>query len=95
MWRVRVRQIIPKQHRSVVDKDRGPRAPPQRGKVVVAYFVGEAMPDELDKLCLERIARFKRPKDYVQVMSLPKNNDGKVVKTELRAIHARRDVEVT
>ena len=36
-------------------------------------------------MCLENIARFKRPKEYRFVASLPKNNYGKVVKTELRA----------
>jgi len=39
----------------------------------------------LDAHCLERIARFKRPKRYVFVDALPKNNYGKVLKTELRA----------
>ncbi|MEL0013497.1 MAG: long-chain fatty acid--CoA ligase, partial [Alphaproteobacteria bacterium] len=39
---------------------------------------------ELDKLCLENIARFKRPKDYRIAASLPKNNYGKIVKRELR-----------
>jgi long-chain acyl-CoA synthetase len=39
---------------------------------------------ELDRLCLEAIARFKRPKEYVFVDALPKNNYGKVLKTELR-----------
>ena len=66
------------------------RADPEWGEVVVAYFVGEASPDELDRLCLERIARFKRPKDYVKVQALPKNNYGKVVKTELRILDAAR-----
>ena len=55
------------------------------GEVVVAYVVGEAKPVELDALCLTRIARFKRPKDYVFVDALPKNNYGKILKTELRA----------
>ena len=32
------------------------------------------------------IARFKRPKDYVFVDALPKNNYGKILKTELRAL---------
>ena len=58
------------------------------GEVVVAYVVGEATPAELDALCLSRIARFKRPKDYVRVASLPKNNYGKVLKTELRKLDA-------
>ena len=61
------------------------------GEIVVAYVVGEAKPDELDKLCLTEIARFKRPKDYVFVPSLPKNNYGKILKTELRTRDAKRD----
>jgi long-chain acyl-CoA synthetase len=54
------------------------------GEVVVAYVVGEAPPQELDRLCLSEIARFKRPKDYVFVEALPKNNYGKILKTDLR-----------
>jgi long-chain acyl-CoA synthetase len=60
------------------------RPDPQWGEVVVAYVVGEADRNELDTLCLNHIARFKRPKEYVFVNSLPKNNYGKVLKTELR-----------
>ena len=43
-----------------------------------------AAPGALDALCLENIARFKRPRDYRFVEALPKNNYGKVLKTELR-----------
>jgi long-chain acyl-CoA synthetase len=60
------------------------------GEAVVAYVVGEVSAGELDALCLSSIARFKRPKDYVFVDSLPKNNYGKILKTELRALDARR-----
>jgi long-chain acyl-CoA synthetase len=60
------------------------------GEVVVAYVVGEAAREELDALCLARIARFKRPKHYVFVDALPKNNYGKILKTELRALDAGR-----
>jgi len=60
------------------------------GEVVVAYVVGEASPAELDALCLAHIARFKRPKDYVFVDGLPKNNYGKILKTELRELDARK-----
>jgi long-chain acyl-CoA synthetase len=60
------------------------------GEIVVAYIVGTAKPDELDALCLSQIARFKRPKDYVFVPSLPKNNYGKILKTELRALDTGR-----
>jgi long-chain acyl-CoA synthetase len=61
----------------------------QWGEVVVAFVVAQhgATPTEatLDAHCLDRIARFKRPKRYVFVEALPKNNYGKVLKTELRA----------
>jgi long-chain acyl-CoA synthetase len=60
------------------------------GEIVVAYVVGDAPAGELDALCLEAIARFKRPKDYLFVDALPKNNYGKILKTELRAMDAKR-----
>jgi long-chain acyl-CoA synthetase len=60
------------------------------GEVVVAYVVGEAAPGDLDALCLSAVARFKRPKDYVFVPALPKNNYGKILKTELRALDSQR-----
>ena len=34
--------------------------------------------------------RFKRPKDYVFVSTLPKNNYGKILKTELRELDAKK-----
>ena len=40
--------------------------------------------EELDAHCIDNIARFKRPKRYLFVESLPKNNYGKILKTELR-----------
>jgi len=52
--------------------------------VVVTETVDGADAAALDKHCIENIARFKRPKDYVFVDSLPKNNYGKVLKTNLR-----------
>jgi acyl-CoA synthetase (AMP-forming)/AMP-acid ligase II len=39
---------------------------------------------ELDNLCLDHIARFKRPREYFFEESLPKSNYGKILKTELR-----------
>jgi long-chain acyl-CoA synthetase len=65
------------------------RPHPDWGEIVVAYVVGEAKASELDALCLSEIARFKRPKDYVFVDALPKNNYGKILKTELREQDAR------
>lgn len=57
------------------------------GEVVVAFVVSDAPLDlpALDAHCNAHIARFKRPKRYVQIDQLPKNNYGKVLKTELRA----------
>ena len=57
---------------------------PDWGEEVVAFYVGTAPQEELDRFCLDNIARFKRPKIYRQVAALPKNNYGKVLKTELR-----------
>ncbi|MCC6657057.1 MAG: AMP-binding protein [Rhodocyclaceae bacterium] len=58
------------------------------GEIVVACVVarpGKALTAKaLDALCLDHIARFKRPKRYVFLDTLPKNATGKVLKTELR-----------
>jgi acyl-CoA synthetase (AMP-forming)/AMP-acid ligase II len=58
------------------------------GEVVVAFVVttpGIAVTArDLDAHCVERIARFKRPKRYVFTDALPKNSYGKVLKRELR-----------
>ena len=64
------------------------RVHPEWGEEVVAFVVARpgasVTAEALDRLCLEHIARFKRPKVYRFVASLPKNNYGKVLKTELR-----------
>ena len=60
---------------------------PEWGERVVAFVVARGAPPpeaDLDRLCLEHIARFKRPKEYRFVDGLPKNHYGKVLKTELR-----------
>ncbi len=58
------------------------------GEDVVAFVVPAAGqvfdPEALDAHCLAQIARFKRPKAYFELSELPKNNYGKVLKTELR-----------
>ena len=62
------------------------RQHPEWGEEVVAFVVTKTplQTTELDKLCLDNIARFKRPREYRFVEALPKNNYGKVLKTELR-----------
>ena len=58
------------------------------GEEVIAFVVkrsgAQLEAPELDRLCLDNIARFKRPKRYQFVDTLPKNNYGKILKTELR-----------
>ena len=65
------------------------RPDPDWGEDVVAFVVlneGCVLdPAALDAHCLAQIARFKRPKAYFALPELPKNNYGKVLKTELRA----------
>lgn len=68
------------------------RSDPDWGEVVVACVVGDVDAEDLDRLCLGQIARFKRPKDYVFLSELPKNNYGKVVKAELRSLDAEREI---
>jgi long-chain acyl-CoA synthetase len=62
------------------------------GEVVIAFVVREPGSSvtivELDAHCLDRIARFKRPKRYNFVQALPKNSYGKVLMRELRNILA-------
>ena len=67
------------------------------GEVVVAFLVvkpgSQIQIEALDARCLSSIARFKRPKHYRIVQSLPKNNYGKVIKTRLREIF-RDSIEI-
>jgi acyl-CoA synthetase (AMP-forming)/AMP-acid ligase II len=66
------------------------RPHPEWGEEVVAFVVRNSAvkSEELESLCLENIARFKRPREYRFVPALPKNNYGKVLKTELRKLLA-------
>lgn len=60
------------------------------GEEVIAFVVPwpshSVSKSALDQFCLDRIARFKRPKEYIFVSELPKNNYGKVLKTALRSL---------
>jgi long-chain acyl-CoA synthetase len=64
------------------------RPHPEYGEETVAFIVRAPGADvsaaALDALCLEHIARFKRPRHYRFIDALPKNNYGKVLKTALR-----------
>ena len=58
------------------------------GEEPVAFVVVKpgmtVTPHELDSLCLDNLARFKRPRDYFFPADLPKNNYGKILKKTLR-----------
>ncbi len=73
------------------------RAGSEWGEEVVAFVVPRSesavTKESLNAFCLERIARFKRPRHYRFVESLPKNNYGKILKTELRDMLAAEGVE--
>ena len=76
------------QHTGVLEAAVVGRPHPDWGEEVIAFVVrrpaAEVAEHDLDRLCLDNIARFKRPRRYRFVDGLPKNNYGKVLKTELR-----------
>jgi long-chain acyl-CoA synthetase len=77
-------------HPDLVEASVVGRPHPDWGEEVVAFVVArpgaEVAKEALDQLCLDHIARFKRPREYRFVETLPKNNYGKVLKTELRKL---------
>lgn len=60
------------------------------GEIVVACIAQRpgmrVTPEALDALCIDHIARFKRPKEYLFFDSLPKNEYGKISKMALRKL---------
>ncbi len=71
------------------------RPHPEWGEEVVAFVVrdegADLGPAELEALCLEHLARFKRPRHWRFVTELPKNNYGKVLKRDLRKMLEEED----
>lgn len=76
------------EHPAIVEVSVVGRAEADFGEEPVAFVVVKpgmsALPEELDAMCLNHIARFKRPREYYFIDALPKNNYGKILKTELR-----------
>ena len=81
-------------HPSVSEVSVVGRTHPEWGEEVVACVVLRPLANgdekqtlhDLDAHCLSHMARFKRPKQYRVVDHLPKNETGKVLKTELRKL---------
>ena len=75
-------------HHSVLEVSVIGRPSAEWGEDVIAFVV--LKPDNsvntsaLDLHCISEIARFKRPKKYIFLDKLPKNNYGKILKTRLR-----------
>jgi long-chain acyl-CoA synthetase len=76
------------QHDAVLEVSVVGRPHADWGEEVVAFVVQRSGMDtteeDLDRFCLENMTRFKRPKHYRFLQSLPKNNYGKTLKTTLR-----------
>jgi long-chain acyl-CoA synthetase len=77
-------------HPDIVEASVVGRPDAEWGEVPVAFLVVRAgsspAREDLDRHCNSQMARFKRPKDYIVLPELPKNNYGKIVKTELRKL---------
>jgi len=59
------------------------------GARVVAFVepaVAELDPGQLDEICLQNgLARYKRPREYVFVKSIPRSAAGKILRRKLRS----------
>lgn len=75
-------------HPSVAEAAVVARSDREWGEAAIAFIVlapgRKVDATELDALCLQNLARFKRPKSYRFVQALPMSDQGKVLKTELR-----------
>jgi len=79
------------EHKAVIEVSVIGKKDDDWGEIVIAIVVStdkHLTSAQLDEFCLEHMARFKRPKQYVFVKALPKNNTGKILKTNLRTLYA-------
>ena len=59
----------------------------RRGRLAARGAAQQAVEAELDALCRERLAGYKRPRRYDWLPELPTSSYGKVLKRELRATY--------
>jgi long-chain acyl-CoA synthetase len=66
---------------------------PQWGEQLVAYVVltQAATPEDLAAYARSNLASYKLPKSFIPIGALPRNANGKVLKTELRAGHVEQN----
>ena len=90
--------IYPREVETVIDGHPGIRESavigvpdPRWGEQLVAYVVSEtgAPPADLADLCKSALAPYKLPKVFLAIDALPRNANGKVLKTTLRELHQR------
>jgi len=78
------------QHQDVIEASVIGKKDNDWGEIVIAIIVSadkNLTTEQLDAFCLEHMGRFKRPKHYIFIDELPKNNTGKILKTTLRTLY--------
>jgi acyl-CoA synthetase (AMP-forming)/AMP-acid ligase II len=93
--------IYPREVEAVIDRHPGVRESavigvphPRWGEQLVAYVVAgsDAPPADLAEFCKANLAPYKLPKVYHALAQLPRNANGKVLKTALRDLHVQAKV---
>ncbi|NBM14447.1 class I adenylate-forming enzyme family protein [Streptomyces sp. GC420] len=79
------------QHPDVTEVSVIGSADPEWGETVVACVVADGSVDahQLDRFCRQRMTAFKRPRRYHFLDTLPKSDNGKILKSVLRTMHSR------
>jgi fatty-acyl-CoA synthase len=63
-------------------------------KAYVALKPGETLTtEEVTQYCIEKLAKFKVPKEIEFIVQLPRNPSGKVLKRELRTMNKKKEIE--
>lgn len=71
------------------------RADPHWGEIVVALFVGTIDADELERWCREHLPSHLRPRQFIQLETLPKTALGKLDRPALHRLLSEKPVNVS